>query len=125
MYLIAKDKLTASIGGEQLEELDVLLQVLQCLQDRNGSLRPRQKNRNMIRRSNLLLQQIFFLIPLNGGHDRGPDHAHSLRLGETVLLHILAQLGDDLLGALTLRDAVPQAALKLLIIEVEMRALFR
>ena len=69
---------------------------------------------------NLLLQQIFFLIPLNGRHDRGPDHAHSLRLGETVLLHILAQLGDDLLGALTLRDAVPQAALKLLIIEVEM-----
>ena len=38
-----------------------------------------------------------------------------------MLLHILSQLGDDLLGALTLGDAVPQAALKLLIIEVKMR----
>ena len=70
---------------------------------------------------NLLLQQIFFLIPLDGRHDCGPDHAHRLWLGEAVLLHVLPQLGDDLLGALPLGDAVPQAALKLLIIKVEMR----
>ena len=38
-----------------------------------------------------------------------------------MLLHVLPQLGDDLLGALPLGDAVPQAALKLLIIKVEMR----
>ena len=36
-YLIAKDKLTASIGGEHLEELDVLLQMLQCLQGKGCS----------------------------------------------------------------------------------------
>ena len=38
-----------------------------------------------------------------------------------MLLHVLTQLGDDLLSALPLGDAVPQAALKLLIIEVEIR----
>ena len=41
-----------------------------------------------------------------------------------MLLHVLTQLGDDLLSALPLGDAVPQAALKLLIIEVEMRKAF-
>ena len=41
-----------------------------------------------------------------------------------MLLHVLTQLGDDLLSALPLGDAVPQAALKLLIIEVEIRKAF-
>ena len=62
----------------------------------------------------LLLQKIFLLIPLAGGHDRRPDHADRLWLGQAVLLHVLPQLGDDLLLALALGDAVLQVPLKLL-----------
>ena len=62
----------------------------------------------------LLLQKIFLLVPLTGGHDRRPDHADRLWLGQAVLLHVLPQLGDDLLLALALGDAVLQVPLKLL-----------
>ena len=62
----------------------------------------------------LLLQKIFLLIPLAGGHDRRPDHADRLWLGQAVLLHVLPKLGDNLLLALTLGDAVLQVSLKLL-----------
>ena len=61
-----------------------------------------------------VLQKIFLLIPLAGGHDRRPDHANRLWLGQAVLLHVLPQLGDNLLLALALGDAVLQVSLKLL-----------
>ena len=108
-HLIAKNQFTSSIGREDLEERDVLLKVLQSLEFVHELQLAKQ-----VLELDLLLQKIFLLIPLAGGHDRRPDHADRLWLGQAVLLHVLPQLGDDLLLALALGDAVLQVPLKLL-----------